>query len=117
MIKPFGYSLSLDVHNCNIYFLHKENIKVFMETICKKTKMERRSLYFELWDGIEKSLEGPSAVQFISTSAIVIHTLTNQKKLYLDFFSCKKFDSRIVKNWIKYFFKGDIVNEHFMERL
>jgi len=73
--------------------------------------MERRSLYFELWDGIEKSLEGPSAVQFISTSTIVIHTLVNQRKVYLDFFSCKKFNPKTVTTLLQDMYLDSISEE------
>lgn len=74
--------------------------------------MEPCDLHF--WDDIGVSEEeqqtdpktkGTSAVQFILTSSIVIHTLDLMKAVYINIFSCEKFDSdaatRFTVSWFK----------------
>ena len=62
--------------------------------------MERCDLHF--WDDVgvpeherqtDPKTRGTSAVQFILTSTIVIHTLDLMKSAYVNIFSCKKFDT------------------------
>ena len=62
--------------------------------------MERCDLHF--WDDLgvpeedqqtNPKTRGTSAVQFILTSTIVIHTLDLMKAAYINIFSCKKFDT------------------------
>ena len=60
-----------------------------------------------LWDDVglpeeEKQTaphaKGSSAVQFILTSSIVIHTLDLLDAVYVNIFSCKTFDKEIAKD-------------------
>ena len=62
--------------------------------------MERCDLHF--WDDVGVPVEeqqtnpttkGTSAVQFILTSTIVIHTLDLMRVAYVNIFSCKEFDT------------------------
>ena len=61
--------------------------------------MERCDLHF--WDDVgvsedeqqtDPKTKGTSAVQFILTSTIVIHTLDLMNTVYVNIFSCKQFD-------------------------
>ena len=62
--------------------------------------MERCDLHF--WDDVgvpaaeqqtNPKTKGTSAVQFILTSTIVIHTLDLMKAAYINIFSCEDFDT------------------------
>ena len=62
--------------------------------------MEQCDLHF--WDDvgappedqqIDPKTKGTSAVQFILTSTIVVHTLDLMKTVYVNIFSCKTFDT------------------------
>ncbi len=64
----------------------------------------------------EPHLKGITAIQFIKTSNITIHTLDLLKSVYLNIFSCKDFDPEIVKQFTEEWFKGKIVNNHVIER-
>ena len=84
--------------------------------LCNLIDMEREDLHF--WDELgiaqcdkntEEHLIGTSAVQFITTSNIVIHTLDVMKRVYLNIFSCKDFNSTIARKFCKDYFKGKIV--------
>ena len=72
--------------------------------------MERCDLHF--WDDVgvpeaeqqtDPKTKGTSAVQFILTSTIVIHTLDLMKAAYVNIFSCKEFDTdkaaKFTANW------------------
>ena len=64
--------------------------------------MERCDIHF--WDDLgvpeedqqtDPKTRGTSAVQFILTSTIVIHTLDLMNAAYINIFSCKKFDTDV----------------------
>ncbi len=72
--------------------------------------MERCDLHF--WDDLDvpedehqtnPKTKGTSAVQFILTSTIVIHTLDLMKAAYVNIFSCKEFSTddaaEFTANW------------------
>ena len=50
------------------------------------------------------------------TSNIVIHTLDILKAVYLNVFSCKEFDGKIVKEFSEKWFNGKAVSFHQIER-
>jgi S-adenosylmethionine/arginine decarboxylase-like enzyme len=122
-MKPYGYELILDLHGCNTDTFNRPSIEDFFEKLCKKIDMTQCDLHF--WDDVGVAPEehqtsphtkGTSAVQFILTSTIVIHTLDILEKVFINIFSCKEFNSDTVKQFSEAFFKGKIVNNHFIER-
>lgn len=119
----YGKELILDLHECNTDFFNRENIKMFFQELCEKIDMEACDLHF--WDDVgvpenEKQtkphLVGTSAIQFITTSNITIHTLDILKKVYLNIFSCKEFNKDIVKGLAIKYFDGIIVHWQLIER-
>lgn len=122
--KPYGFELILDLHGCDTSKFNRDCIKEYMIAICEAIKMDREDLYFWDYDGIpeaerpsEAHLLGTSAVQFISTSNIVIHTLDLLKSVYVNIFSCKPFDRNIAENVTKKWFNADDCRTHFIERI
>ena len=65
----------------------------------------------------EVHLKGTSAVQFILTSNIIIHTLDLLGNVYINIFSCKDFDPENAIKFSKNWFRGEIVNSHIIERI
>ena len=59
---------------------------------------------------------GFTVVQIIVTSSIVAHFVDSLGHIYLDVFSCKRFDPVVVKNSIKQSFGGNKYKEHFIHR-
>jgi S-adenosylmethionine/arginine decarboxylase-like enzyme len=119
----YGYELILDLHKCDPLTFNRVSIEDYFEKLCKKIDMTQCDLHF--WDDVGVAPEeqqtsphtkGTSAVQFILTSTIVIHTLDLLEKVYINVFSCKDFDPEIVKQFTEEWFKGTIVNNHFIER-
>ena len=96
----YGLELILDLHDCDASTFTRANIKRFCAEICEVIDMERCDLYF--WDDFgvpsgnqqtDPKTKGTSAVQFILTSTIVIHTLDLMKAAYVNIFSCKEFNT------------------------
>ena len=123
-MKPFGKELILDIHNCDSSTFTRKSIRRYLEEVCSLIDMERCKLCW--WDdhGVppeeqetEPHLKGTTAVQFISTSNITIHTLDLMKRVYLNMFSCKDFDENVVKEISEKWFKGKIVSSHVIERI
>lgn len=108
--NPYGLELILDLHECDPTTFTRESIESFCTDLCQLIDMEACELYF--WDDVgvppeeqqtDPKTKGTSAVQFILTSTIVIHTLDLLKAVYINIFSCKDFDSdeagRFTANW------------------
>lgn len=107
----YGKHLILDMYGCDASKFTRESIKVWLEELCKMIDMEREDLHF--WDydktaedpyPVPPHLSGTSAVQFITTSNIVIHTLDLIGEAYIDLFSCKTFDEKKAVEFTAKFF-------------
>lgn len=123
-MKNYGKELILDLHDCkNTHLFNRKYLKRFFIELCDLIDMERCDLHF--WDYVEEEAEyykapihlrGTSAIQFISTSNITIHTLDEMKRVYLNIFSCKSFNTRVAKKFCKDYFKGKIVTSQTIGR-
>ena len=123
-MKPYGYELILDLHGCDPDTFNRASIEDFFRKLCKQIKMTRCDLHF--WDDVgvppeeqqtSPHTKGTSAVQFILTSTIVIHTLDLTGAVYLNIFSCKEFDKDKAEAFSKEWFKADKCRSHFIERI
>ncbi len=123
-LTPYGKELILDLHECDPQTFTRESIENYFEELCDLIDMERCELYW--WDdyGVpleeqqtEPHMKGTSAVQFISTSNITIHTLDLMENVYLNIFSCKEFDPVVVTRFSEKWFKGKTVNEQIVTRV
>ncbi len=119
----YGKELILDIHNCDPGTFTRESIEKYFIELCDLIDMERCDLHF--WDYKDESeyneapdhLKGISAIQFISTSNITIHTLDVLKKVFINIFSCKDFNESKVKQFTTKWFKGMVAKETFMRRI
>ncbi len=124
MIKPYGKELILDLHDCDTSKFTREAITEYMEGLCSLIKMERCDLHF--WDDVgvpegdrqtSPQTKGTSAVQFILTSNITIHTLDELGKVFINIFSCKWFDPIDATIFSRKYFGGSVVTEEVVKRL
>lgn len=124
MTENYGKELILDLHECDPSTFNRKDIKKYFVELCDLIDMEPCKLSW--WDdhGVhpneqqtEPHLKGTTAVQFILTSNIVIHTLDLMGAVYVNIFSCKDFDPEIAKDFTVKWFKGKIVNSHFIDRM
>lgn len=120
----YGKELILDIHDCDPIFFNRDNIDVFFEELCRKIKMVRcERFWWDDQDVPEKEKQtsphttGTSAVQFILTSNVTIHTLDILKRVYLNVFSCKDFDVDLATAIAVKFFKGNVVSQHVITRI
>jgi S-adenosylmethionine decarboxylase len=59
---------------------------------------------------------GYTLVQLIETSNICAHFVDEKDEIYLDVFSCKPFDDRIVEMLLVQFFNAKTIRRAFIER-
>jgi len=113
----YGQELILDIHHCDPITFNRESITEFFDQLCRMIDMEKGDLHF--WDDVgvpedecqtDPHTKGTSAVQFIITSSIVIHTLDLLGTVHLNLFSCKDFDSLEVEEFTRVWFDGEVVN-------
>lgn len=122
--KPYGYELIMDLHGCNASKFNRKALKSFFKELCDLIEMQRCELHF--WDDVGVPVEeqqtsphtkGTSAVQFILTSSIVIHTLDLMEAVYINIFSCKYFDETKALEFTKDWFESNDINSHYIKRL
>jgi len=122
--KPYGYELIMDLHGCGVSTFNRASLDGYFEKLCKAIDMKKCERYF--WDDVglpeeEKQTsphtKGSSAVQFILTSSIVIHTLELLGAVYINIFSCKEFDEKVAETITKDWFGANGCRAHFIERI
>ena len=120
----YGYELILDLHNCDVSTFNRSSLRRYFARLCEAINMKRCELYF--WDDVgvpakEKEYlphtKGTSAVQFILTSNITIHTLDLLKAAYVNIFSCKPYDRMVAEELTREWFGAKECRSHFIERI
>jgi S-adenosylmethionine/arginine decarboxylase-like enzyme len=120
---PYGNELLLDLHGCDVSTFNRESITSFFSQLCEKIEMTACELHF--WDDMGLPPEqqqtaphakGTSAVQFILTSSMVIHTLDLLSAVYLNIFSCKEFDPDVATRFAIEWFVATDHKSHYVER-
>ena len=123
MENIFGYELILNLYDCSVEKFNRPGLETYFIELCNLIDMKREDLHFWDYEGIEDEipydqphLVGTSAVQFITTSNITVHTLDLPKKIYINIFSCKKFDPSIAKEFTEKYFESSECTSTFVER-
>ena len=121
--RVYGFELVLDLHGCEAKLFNRDHIDKFFTDLCNLIEMERCEVHF--WDDLGVSEEeqqtlphtkGTSAVCFILTSTIVIHTLDILGAVYVNIFSCKPFDPNVAAEFTSERFKAASSQKTFIER-
>ena len=116
MKEPYGKELILDLHGCDTSLFNRDDLTRFFQLLCKRIDMKAEVLHF--WDDVglppeecqtEPHTKGTSAVQFILTSTIVVHTLDLLGKVFINIFSCKEFDPKDAEAFCVGFFRAESV--------
>ncbi len=123
MASVYGSELILDLHGCQALPCDRAALTRYLEGLCDQIGMQREDLHFWDYSGCpdeyEKApphLKGTSAVQFIRTSNVTIHTLDDLGRVYVNIFSCKAFDDIAAERFTSEFFQGTVVNRALVER-
>lgn len=121
---PYGYELILDLHGCDVSTFNRKSLRDYFKTLCDEIEMEREDLHFWDYDGVpeeeitkEAHLLGTSAVQFIKTSNIVIHTLDLLEAAYVNIFSCKKYNASVAEKITTDWFGSKTCRSTLIERI
>lgn len=123
-MDSYGKELILDLHKCDSNTFTRESIEKYFIELCELIDMERCELFW--WDDVgvsegekqtEPHLKGTSAVQFIMTSNITIHTLDLLGNVYLNIFSCKDFNGSFAMAFSANWFEGHVASHHIIERV
>ena len=116
-MNPYGQELILDLHGCDASKFTRESIERYLVELCDMIKMTREDLHWWDYEGEPEEykqapdhLKGTSCVQFIRTSAIVIHSLDVLEKMFINIFSCKTFDSATVVKFTECYFNGTAIS-------
>ena len=124
MKKIYGKELILDIHDCEALPCNRNFLKKYFKELCDLIGMKREDLHFwdykdaqEEYDNAPDHLKGISAIQFIKTSNITIHTLDVLRKTYINIFSCKGFDEDVVMAFSSDWFEGQIASKTMLERM
>jgi S-adenosylmethionine/arginine decarboxylase-like enzyme len=124
MPGKYGIELILDLHGCDETKFNRESITEYFERLCVLIDMQREDLHF--WDdeGLSEEdkqtsphTQGTSAVQFILTSSIVIHTLDQLKAVYINIFSCKEYDPKVAEAFSVEWFGATDCSARFLDRV
>jgi len=95
----YGMELVMDLHDCDHTRFTRAELTRFFEELCDLLDMKRGPLYFWDYEGerakarAPSHLKGTTAIQFIYTSNITIHTLDDLRRVYLNIFSCREFQT------------------------
>ena len=120
---PYGYELVLDLHGCNPRRFNRKDIDDYFTELCQRIDMQKCEVHF--WDDVgvqpeerqtDPHTKGTSAVCFILTSSIVIHTLDILKTVYVNIFSCKNFDPDLAAAFTRDWFEAATCEPTFITR-
>ena len=122
--RAYGFELILDLHDCDISTFNRKSLRSYFKRLCDAIGMQRCKLVF--WDDVgvpederqsSPHTKGTSAVQFILTSNITVHTLDLLNAVYVNIFSCKHFDGETAEQLTKDWFNAQECCSRFIERI
>jgi S-adenosylmethionine/arginine decarboxylase-like enzyme len=121
--KHYGLELALDLHGCDVAMFSRVSIDNYFTQLCGLIDMEKCEVHF--WDDVgvlpeeQQTLphtKGTSAVCFILTSSIVVHTLDLLGSVCVNIFSCKSFDPVAARQFTQAWFGAKKCRESFLTR-
>jgi S-adenosylmethionine/arginine decarboxylase-like enzyme len=114
--KFWGYHAILDAAGCDLDKMTSyENVYNFAKQLVKDIDMiaygEPQIVHFGSGDKA-----GYTLVQLIETSNICAHFANENQEIYLDVFSCKPYDERIVEDLVVQYFDAKSLRRAFIKR-
>ncbi len=118
MSDYWGYHLILDCAACDKQLISdRQNVYRFIEELLVRINMlpiGEPTIEYTAGEFPDKA--GLTAIQIIVTSTIVAHFIDSTGDLYLDVFSCRKFDSYEVTRTVDEFFVPKKIRVNFLTR-
>ena len=114
----WGYHLILDCKSCEIKkIINKKAILKFCKELVREIEMKAYGKPLAVhFAGHNPNVGGFSLVQLIETSAITGHFVDANGDVYLDIFSCKRFEIKKVIYMVEKHFKPKTIREIFIIR-
>ena len=111
----YGKHAIIDAKSCDVDILDIKIVSEFIKEIVRKIDMiAHGDLIIDRFG--EGDDVGISAVQLITTSSITIHTNDQHRDMYLDVFSCKWFDEKVILEMIEDYFAPTSININVLLR-
>ena len=119
----YGIETIIDLQGCDTTRFNRKNIKQYFLQACKLLDVSPEDCYF--WDDFRVPKEkrqtnpktkGTTAIQFILTSNITIHTLDLLAMVFINIFSCKDYDAKILEEFSIKFFRASEYKITIIER-
>lgn len=115
--QPWGWHLALNLYDCSPEKIQSaEVIYQFVVDLCDLIQMRRFGEPTIVNFGDDPRVAGYSLVQLIETSNICAHFANESNAVYLDIFSCKKFDPETAANFCKSVFEAEKASGVFITR-
>ena len=120
----YGIELILDMSNCDVSRFNRKDIKSYFSRLCTLIDMSPEDLHF--WDdyGLPEEMKqtnpqtkGTTAIQFLLTSNILIHTLDLLEAVFINIFSCKEYDTALAEDFTIGFFKAKRHRSEIVRRI
>jgi S-adenosylmethionine/arginine decarboxylase-like enzyme len=103
----WGIASSIDIYNCNAETIRDaDKIRQFVIQLCDLIEMKRFGETTVIHFGEDEKVAGYSMVQLIETSLISAHFANLTNTVYLDVFSCKLYDTKVVEEFARRYFEG-----------
>lgn len=109
----WGISTCVDLYGCDPDSIRDADlIKRFVVELCDLIEMKRFGECTVVNFGEDEKVAGFSMIQLIETSLISGHFANASNNAYLDIFSCKYYDPRVVEDFAKRFFGAESAITH-----
>jgi S-adenosylmethionine/arginine decarboxylase-like enzyme len=116
-VKPWGWHLVLNLYDCNAEKIQSADvIYQFVVDLCELIQMRRFGEPTIVNFGDDPRVAGYSLVQLIETSNICAHFANESSAVYLDIFSCKKFDPEVAAQFCVQMFEAGKASGTFISR-
>ena len=119
----FGPELIIDLYECDASKFNRADITKFLEDLCELIDMVREDLHFwdyvddpETYDDEPDHMKGTTAIQFIRTSNVTIHTLDTLRFVALNIFSCKNFSRQAAEDFCTTYFSAKSFDSKLISR-
>lgn len=105
--NAWGLTTSVDIYRCNPETIREaDKIKDFVYELCDRLEMKRFGECQVVNFGEDERVSGFSMTQLIETSLISGHFANQSNTAYLDIFSCKYYEPRVMAEFATAYFQG-----------
>ena len=116
-LGAWGLYTSVDIHNCDPAIIRDADmIRQYVVQLCDLIEMKRFGETQVVHFGEDERVAGYSMIQLIETSLISGHFANSTNSAYLDIFSCKFYDTSIMVEFTKNYFKASDAVVHITLR-